>query len=78
MRKELEGTNRNASGQLEAEKVGTLVCGSAFSRLVERDNENCPEYILGQMAIELGYAPGAKVRYRLIVEPKENTVAKQA
>jgi len=69
-RPELKGLETLPDGTLVIKRAGTLGHGSAFTRVLDSLNQNCPEYILGQMALEAGYTPFEKAEYELRVKPK--------
>ena len=70
MRKPIEGLKINLEGNLELEQVGTLIGGAILFRVSDKENEKCPEYLLGEMALKAGYKYGDKVNYKLIIEPE--------
>jgi hypothetical protein len=69
-RPELNGLETLPDGALVIRRTGTAYHGSAFTRIADRLNQNCPEYILGQMALEADYASYDEVEYELRVKPK--------
>jgi len=69
-RPELSGLEIMPDGTLAVKSRGSVGHGSVFTRIGENLNENCPEYILGQMALEAGYGPFEEVEYELRVKPK--------
>jgi len=67
-RQELEGLETTSDGTLVIRRVGRLSHGSRFSRVTQPSNYDCPEYILGQMAIKAGYTPRDEVKYELRIK----------
>jgi len=64
--------NRKVSeSPLEITGEGTLVGGALFIRITNPANASCIEYQAGELAKQAGYSLGERVKYKVVILPKE-------